>query len=304
MSSSTLHTLTAAVRSLVNHVRTVGERLERLHIFLLAAGISFNVALCIFPLLLVGVYVAGRFVDVEVATTVLKKTMYDTLPATQSTRNLVVSILEEIQTIRNTSSTAGFVGLIILVWTSSALFSSLRTGLNAIFSIPTPKFFLLYKLKDLAFTIIIGLLILLSTFITPVISLFSSGVVSDSTILGSWSISNLLAFVVSTGTAFVFFAVILRFVPNKPQPLYIIVFASATSSVLWEVARAIFTYYLNHIASFGRFYGTFSVLVAASLWMYYSALIILVSAEVAEYLYELRTEHASPLLADSKGRAA
>ncbi|MFM7774675.1 MAG: YihY/virulence factor BrkB family protein [Candidatus Kapaibacterium sp.] len=304
MSSPAIRRSADAVRSLVHHIMTVGQRLERLHIFLLAAGISFNVALCVFPVLLVGVYVAGRFVDVEVATAVLQKTLYDTLPATQSTRALVVSILDEIQTIRNTSSTAGFVGLIVLVWTSSALFSSLRTGLNAIFSIPTPKFFLVYKLKDLAFTIVIGLLILLSTFITPVISLFSSGIVSTSAMFGAWSMSSLVAFIVSTGTAFLFFAVILRFVPNKPQPMYIIVFASATSSVLWELARGIFTYYLNHIASFGRFYGTFSVLVAASLWMYYSALIILVSAEVAEYLYELRQDRSSPLIAgaDAEGR--
>lgn len=281
------------MRSARHHLSTLGDRLERLHIFLLAAGISFNVALCVFPLLLVGVFVAGRFVDIVVVTAVIKKTLYDTLPATESTRNLIVSILDEIQSIRNSSGTAGFVGLVILIWTSSALFSSLRTGLNAIFSIPTPKFFLLYKLKDLAFTILIGLLILLSTFITPVISLFSSGIVDASPALGSLSMSHFLAFVVSTGTAFVFFAVILRFVPNKPQPMFIIILASATSSLLWELARAIFTYYLNHIASFGRFYGTFSVLVAASLWMYYSALIILVSAEVAEYLYELRSQKPS-----------
>ncbi|MFM2133716.1 MAG: Virulence factor BrkB, partial [Bacteroidota bacterium] len=106
-------------------------------------------ALCVFPLLLVGVYVAGRFVDIVVVTAIIQKTLYDTLPATESTRNLVASVLEEIQSIRNSSGTAGFVGLIILIWTSSALFSSLRTGLNAIFSIPTPKFFLVYKIKDL-----------------------------------------------------------------------------------------------------------------------------------------------------------
>ena len=190
-------------------------------------------------------------------------------------------------------------GLVILVWTSSALFSSLRTGLNAIFSIPTPKFFLVYKVKDLAFTIIIGILILLSTFFTPLISLMSSSVMSLSPALGAWSVSNVLAVGISAGTALVFFAVILRFVPNKPQPFFIIAWASATSTFLWEIARGAFTYYLNHIASFGRFYGTFSVFVAASLWMYYSALIILVSAEVAEYFYELRQEKHGRTIASS-----
>ena len=299
-SSSSYNPFSAAIdlaRALWHHAEVLSERFERLHIFLLAAGISFNVALCVFPLLLVGVYVAGRFVDIVVVTAIIQKTLYDTLPATESTRNLVASVLEEIQSIRNSSSTAGFVGLVILIWTSSALFSSLRTGLNAIFSIPTPKFFLVYKIKDLGFTILIGLVILLSTFFTPLVSLFSSGVVGLSPSLGPWSMSSFVAFVISSVTAFFFFAVILRFVPNKPQPLFIILLASATSPLLWEAARAVFTYYLNHISTFGRFYGTFSVLVAAALWMYYSALIILVSAEVAEYLYELRSERRAKLIA-------
>ncbi len=265
----------------------VADRLDRLHIFLLASGISFNVVLCLLPLLLVALYVAGSIVNMESVILSVERTLYDTLPATSSTQTLVQSIVEEIRDVQHTSSTAGLVGIGVLIWTSSALFSSLRTGLNAIFSISTPRFFLWYKVKDLFFTIVVALLLLVSVILTPATSLFASKVIALSPNT-SWLSSMLMSLVASSVTAFIFFSVLLRFVPNKPQPLFIILRASLSSVILWEVARFAFTYYLEHIASFGRFYGTFSVLVASALWMYYSALIILISAEVAEYWYEQR----------------
>ncbi len=264
----------------------VGARLDELHVYLLAAGLSFNVLMCLLPLLLVAIYVASSVVNLDAVIQSVQHTLFDSLPSTGSTAEFVESIIQEIRTVQSGSSTAGYVGIAVLIWTSSALFSSLRTAFNAIFSIPTPKFFLWYKVKDVFFTIVVVLLILVSTILTPMISLLSSKVVEISPWLASWQLGSIFSFTISALTAFLYFTVLLRFVPNKPQPLFIIISASTTSMVLWESARFAFTYYINHIASLGRFYGTFSVLVASALWIYYSALIVLISAEVAEYSYE------------------
>lgn len=269
-------------------IMEVNGRLGEQHVFLLASGIAFNILLCLLPLLLVALYVAGKVVDVNSFVEAVHNSMLSALPQVEWTNKLIDTIVNEIRYVQGSSSTAGIVGIGVLMWTSSALFSSLRTGLNAIFNIPTPKFFLWYKLKDLFFTIIIALLILASVLLMPTISLLNSKALGLSPDGYDAMISNTMALVINTGSAFILFFFLLRFVPNKPQPLFIITTATITSVVLWESARFIFTWYLNHIASFGRFYGTFTVLVVAAIWIYYSTLIMLVSAEVAEYAYERR----------------
>ncbi len=263
-------------------------RLDELHVYLLAAGLSFNVLLCLLPLFLVALYIAGSIIHLEPVIESVRHTLSQALPLTPGTESFIDAVVDEIRSVKDSSTTAGLVGIAVLLWTSSALFSSLRTAFNAIFSIPTPRFFLWYKLKDLLFTFLVVLLILVSTVLTPLTSVLASSLSEHVSWLASWHIGSLLSFSLSALIAFLYFGVLLRFVPNKPQPLFIIMSASISSMILWESARFAFTYYLNHIASFGRFYGTFSVLVASALWIYYSALIVLVSAEVAEYAYEQR----------------
>lgn len=271
-------------------ITEVSNRLDEQHIFLLSAGISFNVLLCMIPLLLVALFVLGNVVEMESVIVTVRTAMINVLPPVDWTNQLIDTIVNEMRDVKAGSGTAGLVGIGILMWTSSALFSSLRTGLNAIFSIPSPRFFLWYKAKDLIFTIIIALLILASLLLQPFISILNSTVLHASTDNFDGVISNSMALLINAVSAFVLFFFLLRFVPNKPQPFFIIITATVTSVVLWETARFIFTWYLNHVASFGRFYGTFTVLVVAAIWIYYSTLIMLVSAEVAEYAYERRTK--------------
>jgi membrane protein len=266
----------------------IGTRLAQEHVYLLSAGISFNVLLCLIPMMLVALYVAGKVIKVDSVIQYVQQALATALPTTQSTNELIATVTSELRTIDEYSATAGYIGIGILIWTSSALFSSLRTGLNAIFNIPSPKFFLWYKFKDLLLTIATSVIILISTLITPLMSLFSSKVLNVLPSEYSWLGSNTIALVLSAASAYIVFFFLLRFVPNKPQPLFIVNTSAVTSVLLWESARFVFTWYLNNIATFGRFYGTFTVLVVSAIWIYYSTLILLVSAEIAEYIYQKR----------------
>lgn len=266
----------------------VSSRLAQEHVYLLSAGISFNVLLCLIPMILVALYVAGKVVNVDNVILYVQQALATALPATSSTNELITTVVSELRTIDEYSTTAGYIGIGILIWTSSALFSSLRTGLNAIFNIPSPKFFLWYKFKDLILTIVTSVMILISTLITPLMSLFSSQVLNILPSEYDWLGSNTIALLLSATSAYIVFFFLLRFVPNKPQPLFIINTSAVTSVLLWESARFAFTWYLNNIATFGKFYGTFTVLVVSAIWIYYSTLILLVSAEIAEYMYQKR----------------
>ncbi|GIV53784.1 MAG: hypothetical protein KatS3mg039_0302 [Candidatus Kapaibacterium sp.] len=275
-------------RTLWQHVATVAERLGHQHVFLLAAGIAFNVLLCVLPLLGLVIVVASLLVPSEVVTTAITNVIAGALPPTQQIYDLLKQLLIEIERVRSYALTATLVAGAVLLWTASALLSSLRTALNAIFSIPTPGSFVWYKLRDLLLTLVLVLIVTMMLLVTPLLSLLGSNLGEAIPLLAQIHLTGWLSFGAHVASALVLMYLLYHFVPSRPQPLFIIVRASLVALVLWEIARLGFSAYIAHARSLGAIYGTFSLVVIAALWIYYTALIVLVSAEIAEYWWEQR----------------
>jgi membrane protein len=58
------------------------------------------------------------------------------------------------------------------------------------------------------------------------------------------------------------------------------------TTLLWEVARYIFGYYINHILSTNKLYGAFVLILAILSWVYYSACLFIVGAEIGQLYRE------------------
>ncbi|MCS7302535.1 MAG: YihY/virulence factor BrkB family protein [Bacteroidota bacterium] len=268
------------------HLSGLSARLERHHVFLLAAGIAFNVLLCVLPLFGLVIVVASLFIPPDLVRITITDAVAGALPPTQQVAQLLERLLIELERVRSFALTATIIAIVILLWMASALLSSLRTALNAIFHIPTPRLFVWYKARDLLLTLILVLVIVAMLGITPLVSLLSSNLTSAVPFLAKVHISGWISFGANLISAFGLMYLLYHFVPSQPQPLFIIVRASVVALVLWEVARIVFTAYIEHARSLGAVYGTFSLVVIAALWVYYTALIMLVSAEVAQYWWE------------------
>lgn len=271
------------------HAATAIERLERHHVFLLAAGIAFNVLLCILPLLGLVIVVASLVLPPDLVRATITEAIAGALPPTQQSSALLDRLLSELERVRAFAVTATIVAAAILLWMASALLSSLRTALNAIFHIPSPRSAIWYKLRDLGLTLVLVVIVVLMLLITPLISLLSSNLTEAVPFLEQLHISGWLSFATNLIAAFVIMFLLYHFVPSRPQPLFIILRASIVALLLWEIARVVFTVYIEHAQSLGAVYGTFSLIVIAALWIYYTALIVLVSASVAEYWWECRS---------------
>ena len=61
------------------------------------------------------------------------------------------------------------------------------------------------------------------------------------------------------------------------------------TTVFWEIARSIFGYYVYHILGTSPIYGAFVLIIAILLWVYYSACLFIVGAEVGQ-LYRERID--------------
>ena len=65
-------------------------------------------------------------------------------------------------------------------------------------------------------------------------------------------------------------------------------------SVLWLAAKELFGYYIGHIATLKHIYGIYTFLIIAAFWMYYSAFVLIVAAEIGQ-LYSERRDSGSLL---------
>lgn len=263
-----------------------GDRLSANHSFLLASGIAFNILFCIIPLLLVAMGILGSLIDRETLGQTINRILTDSLPPNQLSSDMMNGTLSELQTAFQLSSVAGWIGAFALLWTSSALFSSLRTGLNAIFNVSTQRFFLVYKFQDILLTLVLMALLLASTLVAPIVEFVgTAGKNVLPTAIFSW-ISGATVHLIGLASSMVFFFFLYRFIPNKKLPRFIVLSATLICTALWEIARFGFSWYLTNLGSFGKLYGVYAVIVTIAVWIYYSSLITLLSAEVAEFWYE------------------
>ena len=58
------------------------------------------------------------------------------------------------------------------------------------------------------------------------------------------------------------------------------------ATLLWEVARNIFKYYINNMLSGNPLYGAFVLIIAILLWVFYSACLFIVGAEIGQLFRE------------------
>jgi uncharacterized BrkB/YihY/UPF0761 family membrane protein len=67
-----------------------------------------------------------------------------------------------------------------------------------------------------------------------------------------------------------------------------------------EIARHGFGYYLSGVTAYGKFYGTYAIMALMALWIYYLTTIILLSAELSKFIYDLRKSKKEELRGESE----
>lgn len=268
-----------------------GNRLDRHHVYLVSAGVAFNILLYLIPMLLVALYIINRMFGVEMITSFLTNFAEDMLPPNEFSKELISSTLREVNLIFGQSSAAGLIGLISLLWLSSTLFNSLRSGLNSVFEIETHKIFLVYRIKDIFMTLIIAVLILILSYATPLITLLKTNIQDLFGQPLKSIFSNLSVTLISLGSSFLLFFGLFRFVPNKRQAKFIVYLSTLLSTVCIEFSRHIFAWYVGKFGTYGKFYGTYAVIVSMAFWVYYMILILLISGEISSFIYEKKKKN-------------
>ena len=194
-------------------------------------------------------------------------------------------------------SSLSLLALPAFLWFSTRLFAGIRTSLNGIYDawvrpkrIHPLKRFLLGKLRDLGMVIVVLVLFLANTALTTGYGLLREASASSGTV-GAMiqTFEGWLGEVLGLGFLVALFFVLYRYASLRRVRWQGALVASTFAAVAFEIAKRLFALYVERVgrpgtASAGASIGAVVVFV---IWVYYSALVFLLGAVIAE-IWELR----------------
>nr|NIR48938.1 YihY/virulence factor BrkB family protein [candidate division KSB1 bacterium]NIV69539.1 YihY family inner membrane protein [Phycisphaerae bacterium]NIS24447.1 YihY/virulence factor BrkB family protein [candidate division KSB1 bacterium]NIU25067.1 YihY/virulence factor BrkB family protein [candidate division KSB1 bacterium]NIU91216.1 YihY family inner membrane protein [candidate division KSB1 bacterium] len=186
---------------------------------------------------------------------------------------------------------AGYLGAVGLLFAASGLFSTMRTILNRVYNIHSTTSMVLGKLKDIGMVLLVVILIPLFITVLPFFEtvLDLAGRFALLKFLRFGGFQKLVLAVGSLLSIFTLFGLVYYLIPNKRIGLRTAAISALSASVLWEIAKQGFGFYIKHFASLGRIYGAYLLLVVVAFWIYYSSLVFIIGAEIGQLYRERST---------------
>lgn len=274
-----------------HYVGGVWKRMDENHLFLAGAGIAYTLVISMIPFVMIVFAVVGNFVSMEQLETSLIKLIDTVIPYPEYADYTKRVILSRIPGVIEYRTFAGYVGTLGLLFTSTWLFSSMRTVLNRIFGVTTEKGALVGILRDFGMVILLIFFLILSNVILPGLNILFD--FADSIeFLKSFQISEFLNFVFSFFSfviIFVLFYIFYYLIPYEKLGKKVPAVAALWATILWEGMRSVFGYYVSNFLSTNKLYGAFLLIAVVAFWIFYSSVLFVLGAEIGQ-LYRERLE--------------
>lgn len=264
---------------------TLGKRLWRRSgedkISLVASGIAFNAFLAFVPLLTSVVLTYGIVASPEQVAGHISA-LSKLLPG-----QAAQVVGTQLRTVVETASSATGLGLFVTL--GIALYGALRgadgiiSGLNIIYEVEEGRSFVRRILVGIAITLGLIVSFLLASAGISLIAFLSAflpnvaGLVDDLLQIGYWIAA---AAAVSLVTALIY-----RYAPNRDEtdPRWLTA-GSITATIVWLVGTWVFGLYVRNFGNFGALYGALGAVIVFVFWLYISAYILLLGAELNQVL--------------------
>jgi membrane protein len=250
----------------------------------LGASLAFYTLLSLAPLLLVLVSVVGIVLGHQTAEGDIVAQVR--LLAGETGANAAQAV---IQGFRNTTEgvIATAFGVLTLFFGASAVLIELRDALNTIWDVPTPELGGLKMISSLVKERLFSFALVLAIGFILVVSLAVSAWI---TAIGAWSASILpvhqiilqvLNFIVSFVIITLLFSAIYKFLPDIRLEWRDVILGGAVTSLLFTIGKLALGIYLVR-AGIASSYGAAASIVALLVWVYYSAQIFFLGAELTK----------------------
>ncbi|HZZ12659.1 MAG TPA: YihY/virulence factor BrkB family protein [Paraburkholderia sp.] len=261
------------------------------HCTTLGAGIAFYSAFSLAPTLLIVLAVVGWFFGQDAAQGRLFGQIKEiTGPEAAGAMQAIVAHAHY----ASAHGIAAALSVALLIVGASATFSSLNTALNIVFKVKPPKgisgLALLLRARLMSFALLMGFGFLL------VVSLVLDAAIQT---VGRAVWGSIALTVVAGIAQFIFglvvmtagFAALIKLLPDVPVRFRNALVGGVVAAILFSAGRQLFGLYLAHAVTAGSF-GAAGSLAVLMMWLYFSAAVFLLGAEVTARLEPVRRPDA------------
>lgn len=254
----------------------VKSQLDSDQIQIVSAGIAFYLFLSVFPVLAATVATYGLATDPA-----------DAEKQIESLRGIVPSEAFDVigEMIRAIASEAGstlgwsvILSILLSIWSANKGAKALVTGLNIAYDEDEERGFFRLTFITLGITlgtfIVMALMIILVAGVPAIIGTIGlPDAVASAVSIVRWPLLGVLLVLV--------LAAIYRWAPDRDPAKWRWVSPGAVvSTILWLAGSALFSIYIENFGSMSKTYGPFAAVVSLMLWLYLTAFIVLLGAEI------------------------
>lgn len=263
---------------------------EEQHLFLMSGGLAFSFVFCIIPLGLVTFALLGLVFEKTALAAEIGQFIDRAVPHQQFADSLKSVVFARAEEFRIYKGMAGLVGILGLLLAASGLFSSMRTVLNSLFQVSGGSRLYKEKFRDLGIVLLVLLYFVLSIGVVPLIDV-ALAMASKLKALEWLDLKMAQRYIVHLVTVAMIlggYVTLYLAVPQRRQPMRVVMIAGLSATILWFLAKEAFGLYVLHAASLKKIYGAYVVAVMLGLWIYYTSLVFIVGAMVGQVYKELR----------------
>lgn len=265
-----MRAIRALGRSVVTFVRN--------ECFYLAASISFYLILSIVPLSLLILTLFGYLVgENQELYRFLLSGILILFPS------VVKGITEELRSVITYRGINIFM-LCVYSVLSLQLFYSMERAMNIIFRVPRKRHFLLFIFWSIFIVTLLFIFLLLSFTISSSADLLHTYPVTFIDIEVGTRAAILLKYIAPFVLVLMTFTAIYVIIPRVKVSWRNALAGAVFVTVLWEVAKYFFAYYVRNVVQLGTIYGSLTTFVIFLLWIFYCSSIFLLGAEFVSNL--------------------
>lgn len=251
-----------------------------------AAQVAFYFSFALFPLLLFLISLFGLVLE-SADDFRLELFAYLRRIMPVSAYELVFHTMSEV--IEKSSGGKITLGILIAVWSSSAGFDALRNALNEVYRIRESRPYWKTKPQSLLLTLIIGLLVFVALGIVFYGSQFIIWILAKSALpIPSPFFVGTLKWVTILTVLLFAFALLYNALPDRKIYRWQWITPGAIVAIaLWLIASNGFRTYLAYFDSYSKTYGSLGAMIILMLWLYITALVILIGAIINQIVEEI-----------------
>ncbi|HXM38015.1 MAG TPA: YihY/virulence factor BrkB family protein [Gemmatimonadales bacterium] len=260
----------------------------------LGASLAYYTLFAISPILIIAIAIAGSIFGAEAVRGEIVGQI-DQLIGTEGAR-AVQALLEGAHK-NQTGTLAVIVGTATLILAASGAFLELQHAVNTIFRVKTDpkksgiKQLVINRLRSFGLVISIGFLLLVSLLVSAALAAVTARIQRGE--IGGPALWQVLNVIVSIGVVTLLFGLIYRFLPDVRLAWRDVWTGAFVTAILFTIGKYLIGLYLGR-STVASSYGAAGSVIVLLTWVYYSAQIVLLGAELTRVYAEYREGVAPP----------